>query len=51
MASDALKEFITDFGVQDKIVMDGAAEQMGRKTTCMQQVRKHHFDFHLTEPE
>ena len=27
MASDALKEFITDFGVPDKIVMDGAAEQ------------------------
>ena len=32
MAGDALKEFITDFGVPDKIVMDGAAEQMGRKS-------------------
>ena len=51
MAGDALKEFITDFGVPDKIVMDGAAEQTGRKTTFMQQVRKHHIDFHLTEPE
>ena len=51
MAGDALKEFITEFGVPDKIVMDGAAEQMGRKTTFMQQVRKHHIDFHLTEPE
>ena len=51
MASDALKEFITEFGVPDKIVMDGAAEQMGRKMTFMQQVRKHHIDFHLTEPE
>ena len=29
MAGDALKEFITDFGVPDKIVMDGAAEQTG----------------------
>ena len=49
MASDALKEFITEFGVSDKIVMDGAAEQMGRKTTFMHKVRKHHIDFHLTE--
>ena len=30
MAGDALKEFITEFGVPDKIVMDGAAEQTGR---------------------
>ena len=51
MTGDALKKFITDFGVPDMIVMDGAAEQMGRKTTFMQQVRKHHIDFHLTEPE
>ena len=48
MAGDA---FITDFGVPDKIMMDGAAEQTGRKTTFMQQVRKHHIDFHLTELE
>ena len=51
MAGDALKEFITEFGVPDNIVMDGAAEQTGRKTTFMQQVRKHHIDFHLTKPE
>ena len=51
MAGDALKEFITNFGVRDKIVIDGAAGQMGRKTAFMQQVRKHHIDFHLTEPE
>ena len=51
MAGDALKEFITDFGVPDKIGMDGAAEQTGRKTTFMQQVMKHHIDIHLTDPE
>ena len=51
MAGGALKEFITDFGVPDKIMMDGAAEQTGRKTSFMQQVRKYHIDFHLTEPE
>ena len=50
-AGDALKEFITDFGVPDKVVMDGASEQAGRKTTFMQQLRKHHIDFHITEPE
>ena len=50
-AGDALKEFITDFGVPDKVVMDGASEQTGRKTTFMQQIRKHHIDFHVTEPE
>ena len=51
MAGDGLKEFITDYRVPDMIVMDGAAEQMGRKTTFMQQVRKHHTDFHLAKPE
>ena len=51
IAGDALKDFITEFGIPDKIVMDGAAEQTGIKTTFMQQVRKHHIDFHLTEHE
>ena len=32
-------------------MMDGAAEQTRRKTTFMQQVRKHHIDFHLTEQD
>ena len=48
---NALKEFITDFGVPNKVVMDGASEQTGRKTMFMQQIRKHHIDFHVTEPE
>ena len=30
LADDALKEFITDYGVPDKIIMDGAGEQTGR---------------------
>ena len=50
-AGDALKEFIADFGVPDKVVMDGASERTGRKTMFMQQLRKHHIDFHITEPE
>ena len=47
MAGDALIEFKTDYGVPDKVMMEGAAEQTGRKTTFMQQVRKRHIDFHL----
>ena len=31
--------------------MDGASEQTGWKTMFMQQLRKHHIDFHITEPE
>ena len=51
MAGDVLKEFISNFGVPVKIVMDGAGEQAGKKTTFMEQVRKHHIDIHLMELE
>ena len=51
LAGDALKEFITDYGVPDKIIMDGAGEQTGKRSTFMEQVRKHHIDYHVTEPE
>ena len=51
LASDALKEFITDYSVPEKIIMDGAGEQTGKRSTFMEQVRKHHIDYHVTEPE
>ena len=51
LAGDALKEFITDYGVPDKIIMDGARGQTGKRSTFMEQVRKHHIDYHVTEPE
>ena len=51
LAGDALKEFNTDYGVPDKIIMDGAGEQTGKRSTFMEQVRKHHIDYHVTEPE
>ena len=51
LAGDALKEFITDYGVPDKIIMDGAGEQTRKRSTLMEQVRKHHIDYHVTEPE
>ena len=51
LAGDALKEFFTDYGVPDKIIMDGTGEQTGKRSTFMEQVRKHHIDYHVTEPE
>ena len=51
LAGDALKEFITDYGVPDKIIMDSSGEQTGKRSTFMEQVQKHHIDYHVTEPE
>ena len=51
LASDALKEFITDYGVPGKIILDRAGEQTGKRSTFMEQVQKHHIDYHVTEPE
>ena len=50
LAGDALKQFITDFGVPDQIICDGSKEQTKRGTTFMEQLRKHHIDLHTTEP-
>ena len=50
LAGDALKQFITDFGVPDKIICDGSKEQTKRGTMFMEQVKKHHIDIHTTEP-
>ena len=50
LAGDALKQFIADFGVPDKIICDGSKEQTKRGTTFMEQVRKHHIDIYTTEP-
>ena len=49
-AGEALKQFITDFGVPDRIICDGSKEQTKQSTTFMEQVRKHHIDVHTTEP-
>ena len=31
--------------------MDSAGQQTGKRSTFMEQVRKHHIDYHVTEPE
>ena len=40
-AGQALKQFISDFGIPDKLVCDGAAEQVGKQTEFQSTVRKH----------
>ena len=49
-AGQALKQFISDFGIPDKLVCDGAAEQVGKRTEFQSTVRKHAIDLHVTEP-
>ena len=49
-AGQALKQFISDFGIPDKLVCDGAAEQVGKRTEFQATVRKHAIDLHVTEP-
>ena len=46
----ALEQFISDFGIPDKLVCDGAAEQVGKRTEFQATVRKHAIDLHVTKP-
>ena len=49
-AGQALKQFISDFSIPDKLVCDGAAEQVGKRTEIQSTVQKHAIDLHVTEP-
>ena len=49
-AGQALKQFISDFGIPDKLVCDGAAEQVGKRTEFQSTVRKHAINLHVTKP-
>ena len=49
-AGQSLKQFISDFGIPDKLVCDGAAEQVGKRTEFQSTVWKHAIDLHVTEP-
>ena len=50
-AGQALKQFIADFGVPDRIICDGSGEQMGKRTEFTATARKHGIDINLTEPD
>ena len=49
-AGQALKQFIADFGIPDRLVCDGTAEQVGKRTEFRNAVHKHDIDLHVTEP-
>ena len=49
-AGQALKQFISDFGIPDKLVCDGTTEQVGKQTEFQAMVRKHAIDLHVTRP-
>ena len=49
-AGQALKQFISDFGIPDRLVCDGTAKQVGIRTEFQSTVRKHTIDLHVTEP-
>ena len=50
-AGQALKQFIADFGIPDRIVCDGSGEQTGKRMEFTATARKHGIDIHLTEPD
>ena len=50
-AGDALRLFCQEFGVPEKLTMDGSKEQTGKHTEFMKQVRKHDIDYHIIEPD
>lgn len=51
MAGQALGEFISDFGIPNQLIMDGASEQCKPNTEFMQKVKKYEIDHRLIEPE
>jgi hypothetical protein len=50
MAGAALRQFIRDFGVPEKLTFDGSGKQTGLETEFMKHVRDYAIDYHVTEP-
>ncbi len=50
MAGLALRQFIRDYGVPEKLTFDGASEQTGPKTEFRANERKYGIDHHVLEP-
>ena len=51
MAGLALRQFVRDYGVPEKLTSDGASEQTGPRTEFMKTVRKYDIDHHVSEPQ
>jgi hypothetical protein len=50
LAGAALRQFIRDFGVPEKLTFDGSGKQTSPKTKFMKHVRDYAIDYHVTEP-
>ena len=47
----ALRVFCQEFGVSERLTMDGAPDQVGRNSAFMKEVQKQEIDFQVIEPE
>ena len=50
LAGEALQSMVDQVGIPDKMVFDGAKEQVGAKSEFMRTVRRYHTSFWQTEP-
>ena len=50
-AGDALKTFISDYGVPEYLTFDGSKEQCQPGTVFMKQIKKHSIKYHTIESE
>ena len=50
-SGEALRVFYQEFGVPERLTMDGAKEKIGSNSEFMHQIRKNGIDFHVIEPE
>ena len=49
-AGDALRTFCREFGVPEKLIVDGSAEQTGRNTEFTRQIRTNGIELKVSEP-
>ena len=50
-AGRALRQFVRDYGVPERLTSDGAAEQSKPNTEFVKNVRKYDIEHHLSEPQ
>ena len=48
---EALRVFCQEFGVPERLTMDGAPHQVGQNSAFMKELRKQGIDFQVIEPE
>ena len=48
---DALRVFCQEFGVPERLTIDGAPDQVGQNSEFMKEVRKQGIDFQVIKPD